>query len=355
MKKSTLFLALFALFACGCAGKKSDEYATLKNSGLTGDALYGKLIAFDKEHPGSFDSKLDLASYYFISGNRGDAWKYALKAEGLLVSVKSVVPQKRALLFALLSALYAADEDADKARAYAKKAYEVPDSGAEYGYLYAKMQLLHGAESEALALFDKTYSRYPDRIAPDELRSYMYLLADAGEFQKCAELFEPYFETGGFFPGLGLFASTVYEKLGDTEKAVLCAFLDYEYSAGGKEKDDELHALLRYLCEKQATSHFTQTIDGLVESTKNNEKFRSVYMSLNIHRDDLLRQGSLIGEKIGFERGVVAGMRKGRRQGFSDGSRRKALEDAGNLKRLGVSIDIITQATGLSKQEVENI
>ena len=129
----------------------------------------------------------------------------------------------------------------------------------------------------------------------------------------------------------------------------------YNASAYGKEKDDELHALLRYLCKKQATSHFTQTIDGLVESTKNNEKFRSVYMSLNIHRDDLLRQGSLIGEKIGFERGVVAGMRKGRRQGFSDGSHRKALEDAGNLKRLGVSIDIITQATGLSKQEVENI
>ena len=80
---------------------------------------------------------------------------------------------------------------------------------------------------------------------------------------------------------------------------------------------------------------------------------------MNIHRVDLL----IAGEKIGFERGVVAGMSKGRRQGiaqgikqgFSDGSRRKALEDAGNLKRLGVSIDIITQATGLSKQEVENI
>ena len=136
----------------------------------------------------------------------------------------------------------------------------------------------------------------------------------------------------------------------------------YNASAYGKEKDDELHALLRYLCKKQATSHFTQTIDGLVESTKNNEKFRSVYMSLNIHRDDLLRQGSLIGEKIGFERGVVAGMSKGRRQGiaqgieqgFADGSHRKALEDAGNLKRLGVSIDIIAQATGLSPEEVEN-
>ena len=42
----------------------------------------------------------------------------------------------------------------------------------------------------------------------------------------------------------------------------------YNASAYGKEKDDELHALLRYLCEKQATSSFTQNIDALVETTK---------------------------------------------------------------------------------------
>ena len=46
MKKSTLFLALFALFVCGCAEKKSGEYAALKNSGLTGDALYGNVKCF---------------------------------------------------------------------------------------------------------------------------------------------------------------------------------------------------------------------------------------------------------------------------------------------------------------------
>ena len=121
----------------------------------------------------------------------------------------------------------------------------------------------------------------------------------------------------------------------------------YNANAYGKEKDVELHALLRYLCKKQATSHFTQSIDELVETTKNNEKFRSVYMSLNIHKDDLL----MAGEKIGFEKGIL----QGRRDGFSDGSRQKALETAKIMRMHNYPIAEVCEMTGLSKQEVEAI
>ena len=55
------------------------------------------------------------------------------------------------------------------------------------------------------------------------------------------------------------------------------------------------------------------------------------------------------------EESLSIGIQRGIAQGFTDGVRRKALQDAGNLKRLGVSIDIIAQATGLSKQEVGKI
>ena len=55
------------------------------------------------------------------------------------------------------------------------------------------------------------------------------------------------------------------------------------------------------------------------------------------------------------EESLSIGIQRGIEQGFTDGVRRKALQDAGNLKRLGVSIDIIAQATGLSKQEVGKI
>ena len=40
---------------------------------------------------------------------------------------------------------------------------------------------------------------------------------------------------------------------------------------------------------------------------------------------------------------------------FADGSRQKALETAKNLRGLGLSIENIAQATGLSKEEVKNI
>ena len=51
--------------------------------------------------------------------------------------------------------------------------------------------------------------------------------------------------------------------------------------------------------------------------------------------------------KIAFAQGIS--------QGISQGSRQKALQDASNFKRLGVSVDIISQATGLTQVEVEAI
>jgi hypothetical protein len=129
----------------------------------------------------------------------------------------------------------------------------------------------------------------------------------------------------------------------------------YNASAYGKEKDTELHALLQYLCKKQATSTFTKTIDELVETTRQNERFRSLYMSLNIHKDDLLREGSQIGEKIGFEKGIVAGMRKGRQDGIVRGAYQKALETAKILTTMHLSCADIAKATGLSEAEIKKL
>ena len=49
--------------------------------------------------------------------------------------------------------------------------------------------------------------------------------------------------------------------------------------------------------------------------------------------------------KLAFAQGIE--------RGLADGLHQKALEAAGNLKRLGIAIDVIAQATGLSVEDVE--
>ena len=54
----------------------------------------------------------------------------------------------------------------------------------------------------------------------------------------------------------------------------------------------------------------------------------------------------------GVERGIERGIEQGIERGLADGLHQKALEAASNLKRLGIAIDVIAQATGLSAEDV---
>ena len=121
----------------------------------------------------------------------------------------------------------------------------------------------------------------------------------------------------------------------------------YNVGAYGKEDEPELSALLQYLCERRATSSFTQRIDALVEKAKRNEKFRSWYMSLNIWKDDL----RMAGEKIGFERGI----RKGREDGIAAGAYQKAKETAKLMAEHKYPLSEICLMTGLSETEIQKL
>lgn len=61
------------------------------------------------------------------------------------------------------------------------------------------------------------------------------------------------------------------------------------------------------------------------------------------------------GYAIGIEEGRVEGRAEGRKEGRIEGHMEARLENARNFKHLGVSIDIICQATGLSSEVVEEL
>ena len=61
------------------------------------------------------------------------------------------------------------------------------------------------------------------------------------------------------------------------------------------------------------------------------------------------------GWKAGIAQGMQAGIVQGRSEGIAQGSYQTKLETAKNLLGLGLSIENIAQATGLSQAEVEAI
>ncbi|EPF26799.1 hypothetical protein HMPREF1221_00986, partial [Treponema socranskii subsp. paredis ATCC 35535] len=75
------------------------------------------------------------------------------------------------------------------------------------------------------------------------------------------------------------------------------------------------------------------------------------YMSLNIWKDDL----RMAGEKIGFDRGIAEGMRKGREDGIAARAYQKAKETAKILSDMQLSLEAIAKATGLSEAEIKKL
>lgn len=57
----------------------------------------------------------------------------------------------------------------------------------------------------------------------------------------------------------------------------------------------------------------------------------------------------------GREQGLAEGRAEGMEEGLEKGRMETNIENARNLKKLGVAIDIISQATGLSKKDIETL
>lgn len=104
--------------------------------------------------------------------------------------------------------------------------------------LQGHILLSENKNAQALSLFDGLYREQPELINADDLRAYMFLLADDNRPADCVEILERYFVEGRYFSGLGLFASGAYEAAGRFDRAVYCAFLDYEYYGSYNGGDD---------------------------------------------------------------------------------------------------------------------
>ena len=107
---------------------------------------------------------------------------------------------------------------------------------------------------------------------------------------------------------------------------------------------------------------FLQNPESEAVKMSNDKELDEAYKKLeNISGDEKLRRLSelrlkaILDEKATLECGREAGLKEGLKEGMAKGERAKQLEIAKNLIKLGINIDDIIKATGLSKEEIEKM
>ncbi|MCR5613513.1 Rpn family recombination-promoting nuclease/putative transposase [Treponema sp.] len=106
----------------------------------------------------------------------------------------------------------------------------------------------------------------------------------------------------------------------------------YNASAYEKEKDEKIKNFLHFInTNEPGEDDFSSRLSATVERLKNNDKFRSTYLSMNLHDFDIREEGRL------------------------EGAQQKAIETAKNLYANGVSIEIIAKSLGMTEEQIKEI
>ena len=117
----------------------------------------------------------------------------------------------------------------------------------------------------------------------------------------------------------------------------------FNSTAYDKEKNVDIRKFLKYIKTKVPTSNLTDKINNMVEEQKENDKFRTEYLSMNLHDRDITRKAFAEGEALGIEKGL------------SQGAEQKAIETAKNFLKLGLSIEKVAEGTGLTLEKVQEL
>ena len=127
--------------------------------------------------------------------------------------------------------------------------------------------------------------------------------------------------------------------------------------------DVETKAFLEYLCKKQSTSKFTESLEHAVYRNRNNQLWRNDYMTLayNMYRAAEAAAAKAAAEarekalKEGREEGRNEGIAIGEKRGISLGITQAKLETAKKFLSMGLSVEQVANGTGLSVEEIEKL
>ena len=127
-----------------------------------------------------------------------------------------------------------------------------------------------------------------------------------------------------------------------------------------------LSDVIRVLLDKSGINRgIARKLTGYIEKGDSKEykgMFEAVIESIIEEREEARKQGISLGREegiaLGQEQGREEGITLGQKQGFTLGQEqayREKLQIAARFKKLGVSLETIIQATGLTNEEIKEL
>ena len=122
-------------------------------------------------------------------------------------------------------------------------------------------------------------------------------------------------------------------------------------STASERAEENLKAFLSYMNGQCPNTAFTKKLEEKVNQTKEDEEKRREYMLLKSFEMDARRAGI----QEGIQAGIAQGRSEGLQVGIAQGSYQTKLETAKNLIDIGLSVENISKATGLSREEIAKL
>ena len=107
------------------------------------------------------------------------------------------------------------------------------------------------------------------------------------------------------------------------------------------------------LFEQAEISKFNKQELKLYEDSVN--AYRDIVNAIRTAEKKKFAEGRAEGMAEGMEKGMAEGIEKGMVKGKAEGEKEAKEKIAANLLSLGVSVETIVQASGLSEEEIENL
>ena len=153
-----------------------------------------------------------------------------------------------------------------------------------------------------------------------------------------------------------MFLDTVYFTLSALleliERAQVCNFTDEElarYEAGLKALEDHVD-FKEMLEEGIARGRAEGKAEGLAEG-----KAEGLAEGMEKGKAEGLAEGMEKGKAEGLTEGMIKGKAEGKAEGLAEGIRENQLSTARKMLKQGMTIEEITEITGLTKEEINNL